>query len=354
MSSSSGEEFAHLLTRAPAGVALLGRVEVTRREDLRWFDWPPDSEAHAVHRAAESVATMNFGDLLELAVSAADRFAGPWSGEALAALPALYAATDRRREIAEAITDTFYDQLHLGADPRAQQWWYEEPRDPASTPRPRFVDYDDVYGNGEFTRAGLWTVTDPPASVHDAITVAWDVGAGALSRWLMPVRDDARIWTIDAPEDWSRLVEAYPKLARRAHAGWELPGPNQHRSDTKALRQLPHQHALRDEVTSHVVPDWGALAADIDGVHLSWAGFLTSEGYVSDLGRGGVTMLRYWGSERTLWLNDVFDEPRPLTAPALTSRVSGSVVDVTVDRARRASDGSTLAALLGRRGSSIS
>ena len=64
-----------------------------------------------------------------------------------------------------------------------------------------------------------------------------------------------------------------------------------------------------------LVPDWAAVAADYDGVHLSWGGFLTAEGYVSDLDGGDVTMLRYWFSERTLWLRDVFGEPVPLDAP---------------------------------------
>ena len=50
-----------------------------------------------------------------------------------------------------------------------------------------------------------------------------------------------------------------------------------------------------------------------DGIHLSWAGFITGEGRVVDLGDGDVTMLRYWFSERTLWLGDVFGEP--LSAP---------------------------------------
>jgi len=35
------------------------------------------------------------------------------------------------------------------------------------------------------------------------------------------------------------------------------------------------------------------------------AGFLTGGGYVSDLDGGDVTMLRYWFSERTLWLRRV-------------------------------------------------
>ena len=66
---------------------------------------------------------------------------------------------------------------------------------------------------------------------------------------------------------------------------------------------------MRASIERQVLPDWRAVVTDFDGVHLSWAGYLTSEGYIADLAGGGVTMLRYWFSERTLWLNDVFGEP---------------------------------------------
>lgn len=48
-------------------------------------------------------------------------------------------------------------------------------------------------------------------------------------------------------------------------------------------------------------------------------------------------MLRYWHSERTLWLRDVFGEPEPLEAPLLTGVVSEAFgIDVTRDNEDRA------------------
>ena len=79
------------------------------------------------------------------------------------------------------------------------------------------------------------------------------------------------------------------------------------------------------------MPDWAAVAAEFDGVHLSWAGFLSAEGYVSDLDGDDVTMLRYWFSERTLWLRDVFGEPIPLEAPNSDSAGVEVGVDVRHD-----------------------
>ncbi|MBW4078339.1 MAG: hypothetical protein HIU84_07490 [Acidobacteria bacterium] len=345
----SAPSLAKELLRAPAGVALLARLELTQRDNVASFSCPSDCDASAVRRAAAFVKEMPYGEFLAMALWASESWAGPWSGEAPSSLPYLYADAERRREIAEAVAERFHADLLRGADVEAQEWWHEELPDSNYRVTPCFTNYSHVYGNGEFTSAGLWTVTDPPPEVHDTLIFAWDFDGRPTSRWRMPVRSGARLWNINAPTDWVRLVETYPKVAVRAHAGWELPGPNQYPSDTKMLRALVTQHAVRTTITHHALPDWDRVAHDFDGVHLSWAGFLTSEGYISDLTDGGVTMLRYWGSERTLWLNDVFDEPTPLTAPMLTGSIAGAVgVDLTSDAARQSSDASDLETLLGR------
>jgi hypothetical protein len=149
------------------------------------------------------------------------------------------------------------------------------------------------------------------------------------------------VWQIDEPADWLRLVERYPRPASAPHSGWELPGPNQHVGEIAPLLRVPHQRGVRDRIAGHVLPDWAAVAADYDGVHLSWAGFLTTEGYVGDLVDGSVSMLRYWGSERTLWLRDVFGDPAPLDAPHLTGRMNGTF-------GASAGDDGVLRTLLGR------
>ncbi|MHB1251142.1 MAG: hypothetical protein ACYC0I_03310 [Acidimicrobiales bacterium] len=351
MPSETPATLAEDLLRAPAGVALLARLELTQRSDVSWFSCPKDCDANAVRRAVSSLEVMSYGQFLDMAVWASHSWAGPWSGDAVRSLPYLYADAERRREIAEAVAERFHTELQRDADVAAQEWWHEELPDLNYLVYPRFSDYSDVYGNGEFTSAGLWTVTDPPPEVHDALIVAWDFFGAPTSRWLMAVGPGARLWNINTPADWVRLVETYPRVAARPHAGWELPGPNQYPSDTKMLRAIAAQNAVRTTNTHHVLPDWERVARDFDGVHLSWAGFLTSEGYISDLSDGGVTMLRYWGSARTLWLNDVFDEPTPLGAPLLTGAVGGAVgVDATRDSARQLSDTSELRTLLGREG----
>ena len=83
----------------------------------------------------------------------------------------------------------------------------------------------------------------------------------------------------------------------------------------RRLAAVEGQRATVVAPAGHRQPDWRAVADDYDGVHLTWAGFLTAEGFVAVDDAGMVSLLRYWLSERTLWLHDVFGEPTPLPEP---------------------------------------
>jgi hypothetical protein len=312
------------LLAAPVGVALLDRLEAqVRTEEFRPFDAFPDSKPETVGEAARRVESMALGELLSHVLDAAQRIAGPWSGGAPTSLALSYTLAPARVEIAEAVWRRFSDDLIGPLEPLLEQqcWLGDTSGWEKGT---RYRDFTRVYGNGEFTWDGLWTVTDPPPEIHDGLISAWEMVPGPITRWCLPVNPDARLWTIAQPSDWVRLVESYPKVATESHSGWELPGPNQHLTEVRILSAVPNQHAVRSATSRHVLPDWVAVADDYDGVHLTWSGFLTAEGFVSDLADGGVTMLRYWGSERTLWLRDVFRAPEPLASPELSGSISGT------------------------------
>lgn len=98
----------------------------------------------------------------------------------------------------------------------------------------------------------------------------------------------------------------------------------------------------------HLVPDWRSVADRYDGVHLSWAGFITSEGCITDLDDGDVTMLRYWFSERTHWLADVFGQPAPALPLGVAQDGGAGPADVRSDRERQRHDADVLRQLLGR------
>jgi hypothetical protein len=345
------ESFAARLLDAPVGVALLAKLEGLYRRDAPWFGGPGDSQPEAVGRAVDAVAEMEIGSLVALALEGAHDIAGPWNPQAATELPEAYRCAIRRAPIAEAVATTFGPALHLSHDRSAQQWWNGTgPVGWKAQEHVCFRDFAAVYGAGEFPWDGLWTVTDPPSEAHDPLISAWEMDHGPVSRWLLPVRPDARVFEIHDPGDWVRLVATYPHLADRPHEGWELPGPNQPRRHVEPLVAGGHRQAARDTVAAHLVPDWSAVANDFDGVHLSWAGFITSEGYISDLPDGAVTMLRYWSSERTLWLADVFQEPLPLPAPTLTGCINGALgTDARTDPALHQAHHNELTVLLGRR-----
>ena len=319
---------------APVGVALLDRLELAERGMFCPFDALTDSDSEWVERAVATVGTMAVEQLLHTALDAADQLAGPWTGGAPDSLALAYELASARRPLAEALWQRFRESLTGPMD--VQEHWLGG-REPGMTPVPGFVDFSRVYGNGEFTWSGFWTVSAPAGDIHDDLVAAWEMFPGPISRWRMPINPGARVWNVDHPADWVRLVETFPRVATEPHAGWELPGPNQHKRDVAHLAAIPAQHGVRTVVDRHVLPDWDAVSSEYDGVHLSWAGFITTEGFVSDLGHRGATMLRYWSSERTLWLRDVFGEPEPLKAPLLTGVVSEALgIDVTRDNEDRA------------------
>ncbi len=335
--------FVEACLRAPVGVALLAMLEKRHREDVAFFRAPPDSNSAAVEAAVASVGSMGFGELCSIAVDAGESFAGPWGSAAPEQVAVSYRCAEERRPIAEAIADRFDRELHTPMDPGCQEWWTS-----AGYPARRLFDeFDKVYSNGSFTWAGLWTTTAPPPETHDELINRWEIFPGPVSRWRLPVLERARVREISRPSDWLDLVLEFPKLYEGPNDAWELPGPN--RATVSRLFDVPNQRAAVAESKGRLMPDWRAVAQAIDGVHLTWAGFITTEGFVREAGDGRHTMVRHWGSERTLWLSDVFGEPEPLPAPNLSGRINEVTgISVSRDETRREEDRRLLMDLLGR------
>ncbi len=344
--------FVDALLQAPLGVALLARLESRFGHPDEYDLHRAASEPFAVRAAVEKVATMTFGDLVEAAVLAGETDSGPWISDAPSTVASAYRNAEARVPIAEAIDARFGVELHAPIDRRSQQWWTAD-RFSADELAPLFRDFDTVYDAGQFTWAGLWTVSDPPEVAHAQLIDAWEmyIAGGPITRWWLPATETARVFEIHQPDDWARLVSEHPKHAAHNLEHWELPSRNQNLSDVAVLMAVPGQRGARTEPTQQLVPDWRSVATQYDGVHLSWAGFITSEGCITDLGDGVVTMLRYWFSERTHWLADVFDDAEPAPQPALfdDQPADGSAAIIEPDEARRRTrDSDALRRLLGR------
>ncbi|HEY8094436.1 MAG TPA: hypothetical protein VID93_11655, partial [Acidimicrobiales bacterium] len=188
------------LVTAPLGAALLALVEGSARDDVHWWEIPPDSQPDAVSIAADAVRTWSFGSLVRMAVYASYMQVGPWvSSSAGGAAAAAYRGAEARVPIAEAIETTFGDELHRPFDPNAQEWWSSGAPAEGFLSRPRFVAFESVYGAGQFTWAGVWTVTRPPPESHCELVPAWELEPPPVSRWRLPVRPGARVAEIHRP-----------------------------------------------------------------------------------------------------------------------------------------------------------
>lgn len=144
--------------------------------------------------------------------------------------------------------------------------------------------------------SGRWWTT--PA-LSDLVTTTRSItGLGALKLmlvedsigwkralvWPLAPASGSRIYEISEPMAWTGLVARYPlevTLAKR-HDWWRTTGVD----------------------ASWLMPDWSAVAADYDGVHLTVSGYLTTAGRHLAVGQSG-TVLAGWNPDETYWLNDV-------------------------------------------------
>ena len=211
----------------------------------------------------------------------------------------------------------------------SQEWWSSRARSLADRPEPRarFADFEAVYGNGEFTFDGLWTVTDPPVESHNGLDLSRGRWCGGPSRGgHLPVRVGTHVFEIHTvrPDYWtaasSRRTRGKP--APSWHCGLGAARPESKRVDEvdgTRRRLSPASRGADLDSAGHILPDWSAVAADYDGVHPRPGPALSRRRarYVTQTSqRDGVTMLRYWGSERTLWFRGCLRRAGAAAEPA--------------------------------------
>ena len=187
-----------------------------------------------------------------------------------------------------------YESLALQiASNSAFDWWYEpvdlgaqvwsspqmshgtdrssplEPFLPERWGRPRPRDFQSINPQP--------TSSQHTSTLRDGSTSEWTtfvLGAGdhlcsfPLAAWRVRFIQDVRVWEINHSADWHSLCAEYPRKA----------------SDGR------------------LVPDWQKVAHDWDGVHLTLGGMLSSEQARYEQAHGW-SMLQFWHSEQTHWLN---------------------------------------------------
>jgi hypothetical protein len=155
------------ILESPLGVTLLARLE-SRVRNPEGRGLVLDTAHDSVMAAAEAVARMTFGDFVQLSVLTGELDVGPWIPDAPETAAAAYRHAEARAPIAQALNDRFADALHQPIHRHGQQWWTTAHL-PLDRLAPLFRDYENVYGAGQFSWAGLWTVSDPPDVAHEQL-----------------------------------------------------------------------------------------------------------------------------------------------------------------------------------------
>ena len=190
--------------------------------------------------------------------------------------PILSGAADR---VAAWRTDVADREEELRAEPDeplgawSGQWW--------STPA--------MFGLPVTTRAlpGLGAVR--LAVVEDGL--GWKLGRC----WPLRPRAGARIYEVDGPAAWASLVAEFPLevTKSRRHDWWRATG--------QSGRWL--------------IPDYQAVAAEYDAVHVSVLGYLTTAGVAVPVqaaaGGEARTLLAGWDPDATWWLTDALSPDGP-------------------------------------------
>ena len=109
--------------------------------------------------------------------------------------------------------------------------------------------------------------------------------------WALELPRDCVVYEIHTAKDWGELVSRYPLSVTKArrHDWWRATGED---------------HAW-------AIPDYPAVAADYDAIHLTVGGYLSTAGRPIAAG-GAHTVLAGWDPDQTWWLTD---SPRRLGEP---------------------------------------
>ncbi|MGN6610041.1 MAG: hypothetical protein ACTHMS_23905 [Jatrophihabitans sp.] len=117
--------------------------------------------------------------------------------------------------------------------------------------------------------------------------------------WPVVAAPSARVLEIDSPADWTALVDRHPL---------DVTGSRRFDWNRRTGRAGPW-----------LIPDYAAVAADWDAIHLTVAGYLTTADRPLPV-RGGSTLLAGWSPDETAWLTDVLTVAGP---PVLWREVDG-------------------------------
>lgn len=196
---------------APAGAALLARLEAENRRDRTSFwDSPRQVDPAAVEAAIASLPTRTDGNLLAVAVDAAQRIAGPWSANAEVEVAYALKHAPQRAELAAAVIDRLDDRLIAPLDMSHQEWWWSNHPFTDAWMAPLGAHRRPCHAWVTATHDGLWTVTAPEDELADELVDAWELIGPPTTRWHLSVDPGVRVFEVFGPTDWSGSSRRIP------------------------------------------------------------------------------------------------------------------------------------------------
>jgi hypothetical protein len=178
-----------------------------------------------------------------------------------------------------------------GAQERLNRWREQTLADDRDAARNRTADPAAPFGGYWWSTpamASLVSTTRPLPGLGSAALV-WEedsLGPRDALIWALEPAQVPRVWEIDGPAAWVRLVDRYP-----------IDVTNARRHDW--CRATGRAGAWR-------IPDWAAVAADWDAVHLSVGGYLTTATRALTVAGGeAATVLAGWDPDQAWWLTDI-------------------------------------------------
>jgi hypothetical protein len=201
-----------------------------------------------------------------------------------------------RQQYVEWLGDHDYAPVLTGAAAELVAWRSKMLEDERSA-QTRPEDPAAAYG-------GYWWSAPVPSQLPRTTRSIPGVGAVGLTLvedgygwrnarcWPVRAQSGARIYEIHGPAQWADLVGSYPldvSKARR-HEWWQVTGL----------------------AGSWLIPDFAAVAADYDAIHVSIAGYLATAGRALPVG-DARTIMAGWNPDQTFWLADVLAYAGPST-----------------------------------------
>jgi len=164
-----GHSQAEQIANSPVGAVVLALLELGEREDaVSYFDWDGNCDPAAVESAICRASKLGYeyllADILQV-ISITSPF-NPDSGDEVTMM---CSHASERLQIAEHLVNRFADRLTLNCQVSQQEVWLHSTHFDKYNQSEYFEEYQHIYDQGQFTWAGMRSITSTYPEITDWI-----------------------------------------------------------------------------------------------------------------------------------------------------------------------------------------